>query len=185
MKKLMLLSLLGVGLMAAPSAQAQPVVFGVGVGPVYFGAPPVCAYGYYPTTPTRVRLTATMDRTGSSAGSSLARGPGSTAGMDAPAMGAVQATPGRGYARPGYAGREGFRGGPVARGPVGWRTRSSGRREPRWLHSRRLSRRFPRGWGFSRRRTPVEHIPESLLNGRQLVLPAVLFFARTSTLRLR
>ena len=51
MKKLMLLSLLGVGLMAAPFAQAQPVVFGVGVGPVYVGAPPVCAYGYYPYYP--------------------------------------------------------------------------------------------------------------------------------------
>ena len=47
MKKLMLLSLLGVGLMIAPSVQAQPVAFGVGVGPVYVGAPPVCPYGYY------------------------------------------------------------------------------------------------------------------------------------------
>jgi len=44
------------------------------------------------TTPTRARLTATMDRTGLSVGSSLGRGPGFTAGVEAQAIGAVQAT---------------------------------------------------------------------------------------------
>jgi len=49
MKNLTLLSFLGVCLFAAPSAQAQPVAvgFGIGVGPVYVGPPPVCPYGYY------------------------------------------------------------------------------------------------------------------------------------------
>jgi len=49
MKNLMLLSFFGVCLLAAPPAHAQPVVlgFGIGVGPVYVGPPPVCPYGYY------------------------------------------------------------------------------------------------------------------------------------------
>jgi len=48
MKKLMLLSMIGIALVAvAPAVQAQPIVFGVGVGPVYVGPPPVCPYGYY------------------------------------------------------------------------------------------------------------------------------------------
>ena len=49
MKNLMLIGLLGIGLMAAPAAQAQPVRFGVqvGVGPAWVGPAPVCAYGYY------------------------------------------------------------------------------------------------------------------------------------------
>lgn len=52
MKKLMLLSLLGFCLLAAPPAHAARVVVGFGFGaPVYVGPPPVCAYGYYPYYP--------------------------------------------------------------------------------------------------------------------------------------
>jgi hypothetical protein len=49
MKKILLLGLLGVGLMAAPAAQAAPVRFrvGIGFGPAYVGPAPVCPYGYY------------------------------------------------------------------------------------------------------------------------------------------
>jgi len=43
-------------------------------------------------TRTRARLTATMDRSGLSAGSLLARDPGSTVGTDTPLIGAVRAT---------------------------------------------------------------------------------------------
>ena len=53
MKNLLLLSVLGLGLLAAPAAQAQPasVAVRIGVGPVVVGAPPVCAYGYFPDYP--------------------------------------------------------------------------------------------------------------------------------------
>jgi len=53
MKNLMLLSVLGISLMATPSAQAAPVVVGIGIGvaPVYVGPAPVCPYGYYPFYP--------------------------------------------------------------------------------------------------------------------------------------
>jgi len=60
MKKVMMLSLVGLGLLFASSAFAAPpvhVAIGIGVGPVYGpppiydGPPPVCPYGYYPTYP--------------------------------------------------------------------------------------------------------------------------------------
>src|SRR5260370_42228787 len=39
---------LGIGLFSASNANAQRVTFGVGFGgPVYYGAAPVCGYGYY------------------------------------------------------------------------------------------------------------------------------------------
>src|ERR1700730_6965332 len=39
---------LGIGLFSASNANAQRVTFGVGFGgPVYYGAAPVCTYGYY------------------------------------------------------------------------------------------------------------------------------------------
>jgi hypothetical protein len=47
MRYLKLLPLLGLLLLAAPSAHAQRIVVGVGVGPGYYGPAPVCAYGYY------------------------------------------------------------------------------------------------------------------------------------------
>jgi hypothetical protein len=39
--------LLGICLFCASFASAQRVFVGVGVGPGYYGPPPVCAYGYY------------------------------------------------------------------------------------------------------------------------------------------
>jgi hypothetical protein len=116
MKKLMLLSLLGVGLMAAPSAHAQPVAFGVGVGPVYAGGPPVCAYGYYPYYPCAC---APYDYYGSDwfvGGVFIGAGPWLHGWHGRPGYGGRPGYYSRGYARPGYAGREEFRGGPVARG---------------------------------------------------------------------
>src|SRR5947209_20585696 len=39
---------LGIGLFSASNAQAQRVTFGIGIGgPAYYGAAPVCTYGYY------------------------------------------------------------------------------------------------------------------------------------------
>jgi hypothetical protein len=116
MKKLMLLGLLGVGLMAAPSAHAQPVVFGigVGVGPVYAGAPPVCPYGYYDYYPYACAPYGYYGPEWFSGGVFIGAGPWFH----------------RAYGRPGYYGRPGFyggsgfygrsgvRGGPVARGPA-------------------------------------------------------------------
>jgi hypothetical protein len=51
MRNLKLLTLLGTFLMLAPYARAQRVGFEVGLSPAYLGAPPVCAYGYYPYYP--------------------------------------------------------------------------------------------------------------------------------------
>src|SRR6202043_4128807 len=43
---------LGIGLFTASNANAQRVTFGVGIGaPVYYGAAPVCEYGYYDYAP--------------------------------------------------------------------------------------------------------------------------------------
>ena len=47
MRYLRFAALLGICLLYAPFASAQRVVVGVGVGPAYYGPPPVCAYGYY------------------------------------------------------------------------------------------------------------------------------------------
>jgi len=122
MKKLMLLSLLGVGLMAAPSAHAQPVFFGVGVGPVYVGAPPVCAYGYYPYYPYACAPYGYYGADWFVGGVFIGAGPWFHGWHGRPGY---WGRPGN-YSR-GYAGREGFRGGPVARGPaVGGRGPASG-----------------------------------------------------------
>jgi hypothetical protein len=48
---LKVLPLLGALLLLAPYAHAQRVVVGVGVGPGYYGAAPVCEYGYYGYAP--------------------------------------------------------------------------------------------------------------------------------------
>jgi len=118
MKKLMLLGLLGVGLMAAPSAHAQPVVFGVGVGPVYVGAPPVCAYGYYPYYPYACAPYGYYGPNWFVGGVFIGAGPWFHGGRGGPGYWGRPGYYSRGYARPGYAGREEFRRGPVARGPV-------------------------------------------------------------------
>ncbi|HEX8837896.1 MAG TPA: hypothetical protein VF748_13220 [Candidatus Acidoferrum sp.] len=47
MRYLRFAALLGICLSCASFASAQRVVVGVGVGPGYYGPPPVCAYGYY------------------------------------------------------------------------------------------------------------------------------------------
>jgi len=47
MRYLRFAALLGICLFCASFASAQRVVVGVGVGPGYYGPPPVCAYGYY------------------------------------------------------------------------------------------------------------------------------------------
>jgi hypothetical protein len=121
MKKLMLLSLLGVGLMAAPSAQAQPVVFGVGVGvgPVYGGAPPVCAYGYYPYYPYACAPYGYYGPDWFAGGVFIGAGPWFHGWHGRPGYWGRPGNYGRGYAGPAYNGRAGYRGGPVARGPVG------------------------------------------------------------------
>ncbi len=47
MRYLKFFGLLGICLFCASFAHAQRVVVGVGVGPAYYGQPPVCSYGYY------------------------------------------------------------------------------------------------------------------------------------------
>jgi hypothetical protein len=52
MRNLKLMTLLGLCLMIAPAAHAARIGVAIGVGPaygapVYVGAPPLCAYGYY------------------------------------------------------------------------------------------------------------------------------------------
>lgn len=47
MRYLRYAALLGICLFCASFASAQRVFVGVGVGPGYYGPPPVCAYGYY------------------------------------------------------------------------------------------------------------------------------------------
>ena len=49
MRYLKLLAVVGICLLAIPSAHAQRIAVGVGVGvgPAYVGTPPVCPYGYY------------------------------------------------------------------------------------------------------------------------------------------
>ena len=121
MKKLMLLSLLGVGLMAAPSAQAQPVRFGVevGVGPVYVGPPPVCPYGYYPDYPYACAPYGYYGPEWFAGGVFIGAGPWFHGWRGRPGYWGRPGYYGRGNAHPGYYGRDRYRGGPVARGPVG------------------------------------------------------------------
>lgn len=47
MRYLRFAALLGICLFCASFASAQRVFVGVGVGPGYYGPPPVCTYGYY------------------------------------------------------------------------------------------------------------------------------------------
>jgi len=47
MRNLKLTTLLGLCLSIAPAAHAARIGVAIGVGPVYVGPPPVCAYGYY------------------------------------------------------------------------------------------------------------------------------------------
>jgi hypothetical protein len=122
MKNLMLLSLLGVCLVAVPSAQAQPVVFGVGVGvgPVYVGPPPVCPYGYYAYYPYACAPYGYYGPEWFSGGIFIGAGPWFH-GFHG--RGGYYGRPGF-YGRPGVAGHSGYygrstsRGGPVARGPA-------------------------------------------------------------------
>jgi hypothetical protein len=118
MKHLMLLSLLGVCSVAAPSAQAQPVVFGVGVGvgPVYVGPPPGCPYGYYGYYPYACAPYGYYGPEWFSGGIFIGAGPWFHGFYGHPGY----------YGRPGYYGHwgsdghSGFRGGSVARGPANY-----------------------------------------------------------------
>src|SRR5260370_29438024 len=47
MRYLKFLALLGICIIAVPTAHAQRVSVSIGVGPAYVGPPPVCEYGYY------------------------------------------------------------------------------------------------------------------------------------------
>ena len=116
MKNLMLISLLGVGLMAAPSAQAQPVVFGVGigVGPVYGGPPPVCPYGYYSYYPYACAPYGYYGPQWFSGGLFIGAGPWFHGFYGRPGFYGHPAYSGH----PGFSGPSGFRGGAMARGPV-------------------------------------------------------------------
>ena len=126
MKKLMLLGLLGVGLTAAPAAHAQPIVFGVGVGvgPVYGGPPPVCAYGYYPYYPYACAPYGYYGPNWFVGGAFIGAGPWFHGYGGYWGRSGYYGRPGY-YGRSGYYGRggyyahPGYRGGPVARGPVG------------------------------------------------------------------
>jgi hypothetical protein len=115
MKNLMLLSLLGACLMAAPSAHAQPVRFGVGigVGPVYGGPPPVCPYGYYSYYPYACAPYGYYGAEWFSGGIFMGAGPWFHGFYGHPGYG----RPGF-VGRPGFYARPGFRGGAVARGPA-------------------------------------------------------------------
>jgi hypothetical protein len=108
MKNILLLSLLGVGLMAAPSAKAAPVAFGIGVrvGPAYVGPAPVCTYGYYSYYPYACAPYGYYGPQWFSGGVFIGAGPWF--------HGFYGGHPGF-YGRPGF---NGYRGGPVARGPV-------------------------------------------------------------------
>jgi len=108
MKNLMLVSVMGIGLMAAPAAHAQPVVFGVGigVGPAYVGAPPVCPYGYYSYYPYACAPYGYYGPEWFSGGIFIGAGPW---------FHGFHGRPGY-YGRPGFDVHRGFRG-PVGRGP--------------------------------------------------------------------
>ena len=103
MKYLTMLAVLGMTLIAAPYAHAQRVVVGLGFGPayvapppVYVGAPPVCAYGYYDYYPYDCAPYGYYGPSWFSGGVFIGAGPWF-----------------RGYyGRPGYYGRSGFYGGP-------------------------------------------------------------------------
>jgi hypothetical protein len=116
MKNLALLSLLGACLVAAPSAKAQRVVFGVGVGvsPVYVGPPPVCPYGYYGYYPYACAPYGYYGPGWFSGGVFIGAGPWFHGWYGRPGYFGRRGY----YGRPGYYGYSGFRGGPMARGPA-------------------------------------------------------------------
>jgi hypothetical protein len=123
MKNLMLLGMLGVGLMVAPSAHAQPVSFGfsVGVGPVYAGAPPVCQYGYYGYYPYACAPYGYYGPGWFSGGVFIGAGPWFHGFSGRPGF---YGRPGI-YGHPGFYGRSGYRSGAIAhgyaRGGTAWR----------------------------------------------------------------
>jgi hypothetical protein len=123
MKNLMLLSLLGACLVAAPSAHAQPVRFGVGVGigPVYVGPPPVCPYGYYSYYPYACAPYGFYGPSWFSGGVFIGAGPWFHGFYGRPGYGrpGFVGRPGV-YGRSGFNGRSGFRGGAIARGPANY-----------------------------------------------------------------
>ena len=104
MKNLLLLGVLGVSLMAVPSAQAAPVAvgFGIGVGPVYVGPAPVCPYGYYGYYPYACAPYGYYGPQWFAGGVFIGAGPWFH-GF---------------YGRPGFVAPPAFRGAPVARGPA-------------------------------------------------------------------
>jgi hypothetical protein len=120
MKNLLLLSVLGIGLMAAPAAHAQPVGFAVGIGPTFVGPAPVCTFGYYPSYPYACAPYGYYGPEWFSGGLFIGAGPW---GHGFVGRSGYYGRPGF-YGRPGYAGRPGFdaragfRGGAPARGAV-------------------------------------------------------------------
>jgi len=110
MKNLMLLSVLGISLMATPSAQAAPVVVGIGIGvaPVYVGPAPVCPYGYYPYYPYACTPYGYYGPDWFVGGVFVGAGPWFHGFRGRPGF----------YGRPGFAAPPAFRGGPVAHGPA-------------------------------------------------------------------
>ena len=115
MKNLMLVGLLGIGLMAAPAAQAQPVRFGVsiGVGPAWVETAPVCTYGYYSYYPYACAPYGFYGPEWFSGGVFIGAGPWFHGyhGRD------FNGRPGY-SARRGFEGRQDFRGEPRGRGPA-------------------------------------------------------------------
>jgi len=130
MKNMMLIGLLGLGLMAAPAAQAQPVRFGVtvGVGPAWVGPAPVCAYGYYNYYPYACAPYGYYGPQWFSGGVFIGAGPwyhrgyyGRSGFYGRPGYYNGYRYSGRpgAYGRPGFETRGGFRGGAVNRAPAG------------------------------------------------------------------
>jgi hypothetical protein len=121
MRYLKLVALLAICLLAAPFAHAQRVVVGVGVGPAYVGAAPVCAYGYYPYAPYACAPYGYYGPSWFSGGVFIGAGPWFHGFYGRPGFWGRPGFVGRG---PGFVGRGpiggGFvHGGAVARGPVG------------------------------------------------------------------
>ncbi len=129
MRYLKLVALFAVCLLAAPFAHAQRVVVGVGVGPAYVGAAPVCAYGYYPYAPYACAPYGYYGPSWFSGGVFIGAGPWFHGFYGRPGFWGRPGFVGRG---PGFVGRGpvggGFvHGGAVARGPVGGSFHGGGR----------------------------------------------------------
>jgi len=111
MKNLMLLTVLGVGLMAAPAVQAAPAVsigIGIGVGPAYVGPAPICAYGYYPFYPYACAPLGYYGPEWFFGGVFIGAGPWFHGFPHRPVI----------VGRPGFDVHPAFRGGAIARGPA-------------------------------------------------------------------